>query len=100
MKERPSNRAIWAINMRFLQSAIGAAIAWFCWPETPEAWGFGILSILMGLGAFGHFIGTIAIIRDHLRRDRTIADYARQGERPKGDHLATTNAQRSSGMVD
>ena len=100
METRPASSAIWTINGRFLKSAFGFAVAYAFWPQTKEAWGWGLFSLLFGLGALGHFFGTISIIRDHLKRDRSVRRYASKGEKAKGDRLASRDAQRNKGMID
>lgn len=88
------------INGMFLMACLCGFICWVSWPTSIEWWGFGIVSIIMGLNtiiltfkAFGEIFALYA-------RDKSIAALMAQGSVAKADDLADPNTLKSKGMVD
>jgi len=88
------------INFKLLGTSLCACFAWAVWPSTPEWWGLGLLSILMGLGAFALLIDALMAMARLYKRDKAVADYVAQGTKPKTAELASKEALQKAGMID
>lgn len=88
------------INGMFLMACLCGVISWVSWPSSIEWWGFGFVSIVMGLNAAILTIKAIGEIVTVYSRDKTIAALMAQGVDVKADDLAGPNDLRSKGMVD
>ena len=97
---RSSVTAIVGINMHLLLAFACGFTAWAIWPQTPEWWGLGVFSVILGVGAF---VGTIKAIRamaSLYAKQRVIAEYMAQGGKPKSSAMASTDKMRQAGMID
>jgi len=88
------------INGMLLMACLCGFISWFSWPTSIEWWGFGFLSIVMGLNAGILTIKAIGEMITLYSRDKTIAALMAQGAEAKADNLAGDDALKSKGMVD
>ncbi len=80
--------SIWNINLRFLYSAFVLALAYGYWLISSKEWYFfGVLAILCVIAGAACFIHTIVLLVRRIRNDNRVEQYARQGERPRGDKL-------------
>ena len=97
---RPRFRTIAAININLLMAAGCAFIAWAIWPSRPEWWGFGLVSIIMAIGAVSG-LGKALIAAAGLRaKEAAINDYVAQGGAPKAARMASHDDLKRAGMVE
>ena len=96
----PTPGTIWQINLRFVLAMFLYGLAWLYWPSSPKWWFFKVLAVMMIVAATIEVFKNLVRIWMHLRKDRDVAKYSEQGEAPKGDHLATYDAERRAGMYD
>lgn len=87
------------INGMLLMSCLCGFISWFSWPSSIEWWGFGFLSIVMGLNAGILAIKAIGEMITLYLRDKTIAALMAQGAEAKADNLAANDVLKSKGMI-
>ena len=95
-----SFKAKFRINGMFLMAYLCGAISWVTWPTSVEWWGFGFVSIVMGLNAAILNIKAIGEVIAVYSRDKTIAALMAQGVDVKADDLAGHNDLKSKGMID
>jgi hypothetical protein len=74
--------------------------AWALWPQTPEWWGLGVLSIMLSMATAGGLVSALKAMAGLYHRERVIADYMAQGGAPKSAQLATSEQLRRAGMVE
>jgi hypothetical protein len=84
----------------FLMACLCGVISWTIWPTSIEWWGFGIISIVMGLNTLILTIKAISEIIALYMRDKTIAALMAQGVDAKADDLAGHDHLKSKGMID
>jgi hypothetical protein len=87
-----------AINIKLLGSSLFAMSAWHFWPQTPEWWGFGLLSICLALGSIVALIGAVKLMLQVQKREKAIREYLSQGAAPKSSELASAQTLRDKGM--
>jgi len=89
-----------AINVHsFAAVALGIG-AWAIWPDTAKGWGFGVIAIMMAIGALSAAIRAIRTAIQLYGQSRLIAAYQEQGARPKSSHMASMETLRTAGMLD
>jgi hypothetical protein len=88
------------INGMFLMACLCGVISWVTWPSSIEWWGFGFISIVMGLNAGILTIKAIGEMITLYGRDKTIAALLAKGTDAKADNLAGDDILKSKGMVD
>lgn len=87
------------INMKLLASAFFGFLAWACWPTTPEWWGLGMFSIIIGGGAVGSLFDAIRLMRQIHNRDQAIAEYRARGGAPQSAEMAGPDKLKDGGML-
>lgn len=92
--------AIVTVNLQLLAACLFGAIAWLIWPDTPEWWGLGLLSILFGLAALSGLGNAVRAAIGLYQKERVIADYMALGGDPKSARLASLDDLRKAGMVE
>jgi uncharacterized membrane protein YadS len=88
------------INGMFLMVCLCGVISWVSWPSSIEWWGFGFISIVMGLNTLILIIKAIGEIIALYSRDKSIAALMAQGVEVKADDLAHSDDLKSKGMID
>ena len=88
------------INFHLLGSALCAASAYLIWPEAPQWWGFYVVSILLWVGALATLIEALKAMHKLYKRDKALADYMAQGNKPKSSKMASSRALKSAGVID
>ena len=86
------------INFFLLYSAVSAGIAWAIWPETLRGYGLGMISIILWFVAFASLMQAFKTMLKTYKRDKTLATYMKQGEKPKSSTLASDEALKDAGM--
>ena len=94
-----SNGATAQINSKLFLAFICALAAWLIWPTNPQWWGFGLISIMLAAGAFLAFIDALQSMKKIYMRDKAMAEYMAQGNKPKSSKLASTDALRKAGVI-
>jgi hypothetical protein len=100
LKPEGRSRVIAGINVKLGCTALFAVGSVALWPDSIEWWGYGVHSILLGMGAV---IAPLSAIIDmvKLRRvEQTLGAYGELGTGPKGSHMADGDAMRAAGMQD
>ena len=92
--------AIWRINMTLLGAFLQAVIAWAMWPPSPELWGFGLLSILLGLSALAALINACRLIAKLYEREKIIARIEANSRPAEQTEFADFEALQKAGMID
>lgn len=100
MSPGPNVRTIMKINLELLYAVVLAVLAWLCWPETAEYWGFGLVSILFGAAAAALVIRNIWEIWLQIMRDIAVGRFNRQGREPQSDGPGGDDALRDAGMIE
>lgn len=88
------------INSKFLFAALCIFIAYISWPTDAKYWGYGFISICMGLASIGLIIDAIKMMVKLYQRKKIIAEYMAQGKKPKSSKMASEDALRKAGMFD
>lgn len=88
------------VNLQLLGAAICAASAWFLWPTSPEWWGFGALSIIVGLQVPVALVNAVRSYLSMRSRERAVARYMAQGGPLKSATTASRRALVDAGMID
>lgn len=92
--------AIATINGQLLGGAFYGAASWVTWPSSPEWWGFGIISILSGIAAFGMVIQALRGMTALYLRDRALSQFEAQAKTQKNADMASDDALRKAGVID
>lgn len=97
---RSSFRSTIAINADLLMATGCGFVAWAIWPDEPEWWGLGLMSIMLGISAVGCLGRAIRSMAAVYSRDKTVAKYMAQGGETKSSRLATADDLTHAGMLD
>lgn len=105
-KPQKSAQSVWseltsvaAINGRFLMAALMMILAYKLWPDRPEWWGFGLISICIWAGAISHAIGGLRDMFRLIERGRTIAGQTEDAAEAKQARKVTSDVLRDAGMM-
>lgn len=100
MMRAANTGAVIGINVQFLLAGICGLAAWNLWPASPEWWGLGVMSVMLGMAAFASVAGAVRAMTTLYQKDRAIAEYLAQGGAPKTARLATLDDLVRAGMID
>ena len=89
-----------AINFKFFGAVLWGSIAWAIWPEDMRGWGWGFLSIMLGVAAFGLSVNALKLMVKIYRRDKAIAELLADAKPVKSERLATADKLRAAGVID
>ncbi|MBL4759227.1 MAG: hypothetical protein JKY32_16865 [Rhizobiales bacterium] len=96
--QKPAYGTIIQINAKLLYALFLAALAYFSWPTNPKWWGFGFISVTSGLASLGLIIEAIRAMAQLFTRDKVMAEYMAQGNKPKSSDLTSEDALKDAGM--
>lgn len=97
---KPSLKAIFQINLRFLTAALALFYGWLCWQWTsPEWWGLGLTAIMMFIGGGGMFAAAVFKVVALVMRGRQVRTFKKQGGKVRADRLAGESDLKKGGMV-
>jgi hypothetical protein len=100
MRELPSTfGSAVSINLKFLMACLFGWAAWYIWPTTPEWYGLGIASILLGLGAVAHVINALQLMGRVYKREKELCAYMALGGEPKSSEMASDAKLKDAGML-
>lgn len=92
--------AIIGINMQLLFATGFGVAAYTSWPSDPHWWGFGVVSVLFGMGSAGCVINALREMNALYRKNKALAEYMAQGGTPKTAQLASTERLEQAGMLE
>ncbi len=92
--------AIVTVNLQLLGACLFGFVAWAIWPDTPEWWGLGLLSILCGIAAFAGLANAVRAAIGLYCKEKVLADYMALGDAPKSARLASLDDLKKAGMVE
>ena len=92
--------AILKVNGHFLQASLFVGVAWLIWPTSPEWWGFGLLSILLGAAALASLIAALRAMTKLYVRERELARFVATARTADPSDLADQDALKDAGMFD
>ena len=92
--------SIIAVNGHLFGAAAFGWIAWVIWPQSPEWWGAGFISISFAMGAFVGLIRALRLIGELYAKAVVIRDFEAQGDAPKSSRMATIADLKRAGMLD
>ncbi len=92
--------SIAAVNGHFLTAFLLGASAYWLWPSSPEWWGFGLLAVILGIGAFSKTIEALRAMVKIYGREKELARLAASSRAPDPSVLADQSALKDAGMVD
>jgi len=100
MSDRKSSLGtIVKINMTLLAAVTCAFIAWAVWPARLEWWGFGLMSIIIGLAAPANLARAITLMVQLYHRDKAIAAFEATNKKSDPSKLVSDEALRKAGMI-
>lgn len=101
MKPFPSSlRSVLAINVHLLTASACGFVAWAVWPQSPEWWGFGVLSIVLAVGSVIAVGKALKEAAGLYRKAKAISDYVSQGSGPKPARMVSVDDLKRAGMLD
>ena len=101
MKFGPKIDTIWRINGRFLYAIFLYSVAYGYWSITSRYfYFFGVLAVFAALAATAYLLRTFWEIFVIILNSRIVGAYGDLGEAPKGDNMASNDAERRAGMHD
>lgn len=89
-----------AINGHLFLSAAQGITSASIWPMSSEAWGLGLLSILLGLSALANLIAAARKMMKVYAREKEIARLATSSRLPEPSDLAGFDAMKNAGMFN
>ena len=100
MNPRKSNWGIvFKINMHLLGSFSYGVGAWLIWPDSLKWWGFGLISILLGMAAPALLIKAIIMMFKLHARDKEFAEFEEANRTAEPSELANIVDLKKAGMI-
>lgn len=96
----PSAQPAVAVNGGFLGAIVFGWGASALWPSSPEWWGLGVVSVMLGMGAVACLGSAIGTMVGRYRREHELHRYLSQGGAPKSARLASNDDLRRAGMIE
>ncbi|MGH1330689.1 MAG: hypothetical protein ACRBBK_07390 [Paracoccaceae bacterium] len=86
------------ININLLGAVLYGAGAYLLWPDSLKWWGFGLLSIMLGMAAPAFLIRAIILMFKRRGHDRELDAIEDLGAAPKSARLATDDDLEDLGV--
>lgn len=100
MNPRKSSRStVFKINMYLLGAFSYAVGAWLIWPDSLKWWGFGLMSIMLGITAPAMLIKAIMMMSKLYDRDKEFADFEEANRAAEPSELASVDDLKRAGMI-
>lgn len=100
MNPRKSSRGtVFKINMYLLGAFSYAVGAWLIWPDSLKWWGFGLMSIMLGITAPAMLIKAIMIMFKLHDRDKEFAEFEEANRAAEPSELASVDDLKKAGMI-
>lgn len=87
------------INFLLGYAAILVVVSFWIWPTDPHWWAFGLMSIILCLGATALIARAFNLIRKLHSRDRAIEEIQSRGKAPASGGLASTERLKERGLI-
>jgi len=101
MNQNKSNRSIvFKINMYLLGAFSYAIGAWLSWPDSLKWWGFGLMSIMLGIAAPAMLIKAIVMMFKLYARDKEFAEFEEANRAAEPSELASIDDLKKAGMIE
>lgn len=88
------------VNVQLLLATAFGFAAWAVWPDDPKWWGFGIASVICGMGAVAGVLNALSAMTELYNKERALAEYLAQGGSPKSAELASQKRLKEAGMLE
>ena len=95
----PTDGAITKINAKILYGAFLGFISYMCWPTSPLWWGFGIITIILGLEAATQLAGAIKLISKLRTFEGGQEEFMGRGKQVKSSALASQDFLTEKGVI-
>lgn len=89
-----------AINGHLFLAAMQGLTAVSIWPMSSEAWGLGLLGILLGLSALANLIAALRKMMKVYAREKEVARLAATSRAPEPSDFASHETLKAAGMID
>ncbi len=99
MSLKTPDSSIASVNGHFLVVFLLGASAYWLWPSSPEWWGFGLFSIILGFAALGKMIAAYRAMIKIYGREKELARLAATSRAPDPSDLAYQNALKNAGIM-
>ena len=100
MNPRKSSRGtVFKINMYLLGAFSYAVGAWLIWPDSLKWWGFGLMSIALGITAPAMLIKAIMMMFKLHVRDKEFAEFEEANRAAEPSELANVIDLKKAGMI-
>ena len=100
MRELPSTfGAAVSVNLKFLAACFFGWAAWYIWPTSPEWYGLGVASFLLGCGALAHVVNALQLMGRVYKREKELRAYMALGGAPKSSEMASPTELKNAGML-
>lgn len=97
---RRSLGTVLTVNVQLLLASASGFAAWAVWPQDPKWWGFGVASVMCGMGAVAGVANAFSAMMEFYQKERALADYLAQGGSPKSAELASQKRLKDAGMLE
>ncbi len=90
---------VFKINMHLLGAFSYAVGAWLIWPDSFKWWGFGFISIMLGMAAPALLIKAIIMMFKLHARDKEFAKFEDDNRTAEPSELANIVDLKKAGMI-
>ncbi len=98
-QEKSSRGIVFKINLYLLGASSYAVGAWLIWPDSLKWWGFGLLSIVLGLSAPVLLTKAIVMMARLHARDKEFAEFEEANPTAEPSELASIDDLKRAGMI-
>ena len=100
MNPRKSSRGtVFKINMYLLGAFSYAVGAWLIWPDSLKWWGFGLMSIMLGITAPALLIKAIMKMFKLHAHDKEFSEFEEANRAAEPSELASVDDLKKAGMI-
>lgn len=96
---KPTLDAYLKINAMLFASAAFGFFAWLTWPRTAAYWGFGPISVVMGICCLGMLAKAFHLMAQIRARSMAVGTFVAQARPPEPAKLADLDALRRGGLL-
>lgn len=90
---------VFKINMHLLGAFLYGVGAWLLWPDSLKSWGFGLISIMLGMAAPALLIKAIIMMFKLHARDKEFAKFEEDNRAAEPSELASVDDLKRAGMI-
>ena len=87
------------VNAKILYGAFLGLVAYLCWPTNPLWWGFGIITIVLGMEAITQLAGAIKLIFKLRTFEGGQEEFMGRGKQVKSSALASQDFLTEKGVI-